>query len=213
MHEMYAILGIITALTVGVISPGPSFVFVARTAVSTSRSEGIAAALGMGIGGLVFAVAALLGLQSILLAVPSVYLSLKIVGGLYLTYLGFKILNSANKPMMPIGFEAGKKDPKNIYKALILGFTAQISNPKTAIVYASVFATFLPAAPSFGFNLAVIAFVFIIEAGWYALVALVLSSQGSQAVYLRYKCWMDRVAGGVLAALGLNLAWSAIGHK
>lgn len=81
MQELSALLGIVTALTVGVVSPGASFVLIARTAVSSSRSEGVVAALGMGAGGVVFAVAALLGLQGVLLAGPSLYLVLKAYRG------------------------------------------------------------------------------------------------------------------------------------
>ena len=77
-HDVSVLLAIVATLTAGVVSPGPSFLLVARTAVSSSRSDGLAAALGMGAGGVVFAVAALLGLQGILLAVPSLYVALKV---------------------------------------------------------------------------------------------------------------------------------------
>src|SRR5262245_49642866 len=73
MQDLPALLGILAAITVGAVSPGPSFVMVARTAVSSSRTNGIGAAIGMGIGGLLFAVAALLGVHGLLLAVPSLY--------------------------------------------------------------------------------------------------------------------------------------------
>jgi threonine/homoserine/homoserine lactone efflux protein len=67
MQEFVALAGIIGALAVGVVSPGPSFVMVARLAVATSRASGLGAAVGMGMGGVVFAVTALFGLQAILL--------------------------------------------------------------------------------------------------------------------------------------------------
>ena len=51
MNQLLPLLGIAGALAVGVVSPGPSFVMVARTAVSLSRIEGVAAAFGMGVGG------------------------------------------------------------------------------------------------------------------------------------------------------------------
>ena len=207
MQEFSALLGIVAALTVGVVSPGPSFVMVARTAVSSSRTEGAAAALGMGVGAVVFAVAALLGLQGILLAVPSLYLALKIAGGLYLAYLGLRIWASARQPLMVTGLSSGTSTTK--LKSVALGFTTQISNPKTAIVYASVFAAFMPAARSYSFDFALIALVFAIEAGWYAVVAVALSSQRPRGAYLRYKSWVDRMAGGVMIALGLKLASSA----
>lgn len=207
MQELSALLGIVAALTVGVVSPGPSFVMVARTAVSSSRSAGLAAALGMGAGGVVFAAAALLGLQGLLLAVPSLYLALKIAGGLYLAYLGVRIWASAKRPLAVSSLASGTEATK--LKSLALGFTTQVSNPKTAIVYASVFAAFLPTAQPVGFNLALLVLVFAIEAGWYAVVALALSSERPRGAYLRYKSWVDRAAGGVMVVLGLKLVSSA----
>jgi threonine/homoserine/homoserine lactone efflux protein len=52
MHvdPLVSLLSILGALILGCISPGPSFVFVTRTAVALSRRDGIAAALGMGLG-------------------------------------------------------------------------------------------------------------------------------------------------------------------
>jgi threonine/homoserine/homoserine lactone efflux protein len=84
-----------------------------------------------------------------------------------------------------------------------------LSNPKTAIVYASVFAAFLPSAPSIRFNLGVISLVFLVEAGWYSLVAMLLSTEAPRRSYLRYKAWIDRAAGGVMVALGFKLVSSA----
>ena len=99
MQEMTAIVGIAAALAIGAASPGPSFVMVARTAASSTRMNGLCAALGMGIGGAVFAVASLLGLHGLLLAAPSLYVALKIAGGLYLAYLGVRIWQSAKEPL------------------------------------------------------------------------------------------------------------------
>ncbi|WP_280954700.1 LysE family transporter [Paludibacterium denitrificans] len=69
MDALLSLGGIVGILMLGTISPGPSFVMVARTAVAAGRAEGIAAALGMGLGGTVFTIAALVGLQALLLAV------------------------------------------------------------------------------------------------------------------------------------------------
>jgi threonine/homoserine/homoserine lactone efflux protein len=206
MENLSALLGVIAALTVGVVSPGPSFVMVARTAVSSSRSDGVAAAVGMGAGAVLFAITALLGLQAFLLAVPSLYVVLKILGGLYLAYLGVRIWRLAKEPLPVVDLMAPRMTK---LKALVLGFTTQVSNPKTAIVYASVFATFMPATQSLAFDLVLVSLVFTIEASWYAVVALALSSERSRLAYLRYKCRVDRIAGGVMVALGLKLASSA----
>ena len=140
MQELATLASIVAALTIGVVSPGPSFVVVVRVAVASSRSRALATALGMGAGGAVFGAAALLGLQSVLLAVPALYLVLKILGGLYLCYLGFLIFRSAKRPLAVVGLgDQGGSPP---LRSFWLGVTTQVSNPKTAIVYASVFAAF-----------------------------------------------------------------------
>lgn len=207
MQQVTALLGIGTAIALGAVSPGPSFVMVARTAIAWSRFDGIYAALGMGIGGLVFATAALLGLHGLLLAVPSLYWALKVVGGLYLAYLGLRIWVGAKKPLISVRLESISSKTTAI-QSFALGLTTQISNPKTAIVYASVFAAFLPAKSSLVFSFGVAGLVFIIETVWYSLVALVLSSNLPRKIYLRYKSWIDRAAGGMMIALGFKLAAS-----
>lgn len=205
-QEVTALIAVLAALTVGVVSPGPSFVMVARVAVASTRSQALAASLGMGLGGLLFGAAALLGVQGVLHAVPSLYLGLKVLGGLYLCYLGFLIFRSANQPLKPT---EGSYDSKSLKKSVLLGLATQVSNPKTAIVYASVFAALLPQHFSMGFGATLLALVFLVEAGWYSLVALVLSSARAQHAYLSCKVWVDRTAGVTLFGLGLKLLSSA----
>lgn len=207
MQELLPLAGIIGALAVGTISPGPSFIMVAKVSVSASRTDGIAASIGMGLGGAVFAIAALLGLHAVLLAIPAVYIGLKLLGGLYLCYLGYRIFSSAKNPLVVEGL--GAKQRSSITGAFWLGFTTQISNPKTAIVYASVFAAFLPGTFSVTFALALLGVVFAIEAGWYALVAVLLSSARPRGAYLSGKTWIDRTAGVIMSGLGLKLLTSA----
>lgn len=208
MEQLWPFLGILAALTVGVVSPGPSFVMVARTAVARSRADALAAALGMGAGGVVFAALALMGLRGVLLAVPSLYVALKVGGGLYLAYLGLRIYRAARSPLAVAATPGGHRGP-TWGKSLALGFTTQISNPKTAIVYASVFAAFMPKEVSAGFAAALLALVYLVEAGWYAAVAMGLSSRGPREAYLRGKAWIDRLAGSVLVVLGLRLVATA----
>jgi threonine/homoserine/homoserine lactone efflux protein len=204
MQEIWPYLGILAALCVGVVSPGPSFIMIARTAAAASRADGLAAALGMGAGGFFFGLLALAGLQGLLAAVPALYLGLKIAGGLYLAYLGLRMWLAARQALqvdLPV--------PVRTRRSFALGFATQVSNPKTALVYASVFAAFLPREFSFAFGAALLVSVFVLEAGWYALVALALSAERPRAAYLRCKTWADRLAGGALMALGLRLATSA----
>lgn len=65
MQSYMSLLAITGALIAGAMSPGPSFLFVARNSIALSRNHGLATALGMGLGSLIFTVLALMGLQAI----------------------------------------------------------------------------------------------------------------------------------------------------
>ncbi len=208
MNTAMTVLSIGSAIAIGAISPGPSFVMVARTAVASTRGNGLAAALGMGAGGIVFATAALLGLQVLLASVPWLYLAFKVAGGGYLAYLGYRIWQGANAPLT-LPASAGPDSQPSLKRAFILGLGTQLSNPKTAIFYGSIFASLLPHDIPAALFVALPVVVFCIEAGWYSIVALLLSSASPRDAYLRYKSWIDRVAGGVMALLGLRLVITA----
>jgi threonine/homoserine/homoserine lactone efflux protein len=203
-----SILAVAGALALGAMSPGPSFVMVARSAVASSRANALAAALGMGCGGIVFAAAALLGLKTLLSAVPWLYFTVKVLGGAYLAYLGYRLWRGAAQPL-EIARTAAAAGPIRLERSFFLGLATQLSNPKTAVVYTGVFAALLP--PNIPLQVAVTlpVIVFTIEAGWYAIVAMALSSARPRAAYLRHKAAMDRSAGAVMAFLGVKLVAAA----
>jgi threonine/homoserine/homoserine lactone efflux protein len=189
-------------------SPGPSFVLVARTAIAKSRSDGLAAALGMGIGGVIFAFLVVLGLHAALSTVPELYLLLKVAGGIYLLYLGLRIWRGAKEPLAIAEPAAPMKS--SLGNSFLVALGTQLSNPKTAVFYGSIFAALLPQALPLLVAVVVLpALVFVVEAGWYAIVALALSSASPRAAYLRAKTMVDRTAASVLGVLGLKLVASA----
>jgi len=204
MESTTTIIGISAAIAIGAMSPGPSFVMVARTAVAKSRAAGLAAALGMGIGGVIFATAALIGLVSLLAAVPVLYVVLRTLGGVYLLYLGYQIFRGAREPLK---FEVGAAEVRStaLGRCFVLGLATQLSNPKTAIFYASVFSTLQPERWSLTALLILPVVIFLIETGWYSIVAVVLSADGARNWYLAMKRWIDRGAGIVVAAFGSRL--------
>lgn len=208
MNNTLTIMSIAGAVAVGAISPGPSFVMVARTAAASSRSDGLAAAIGMGFGAMLFSVAALLGLNTLFAIIPWLYVSIKILGGAYLVYLGLKVYRGANNALVVSDVNVSPATT-NATRSFLLGLSTQLSNPKTAIVYTSIFAALLPHTISSPLMLSLPAIVLLIETGWYAIVALMLSAASPRDVYLRYKTWADRMAGGVMTLLGLKLIASA----
>ncbi len=207
MTPAAAVAGIFFAILLGAMIPGPSFVIVARNAIGLSRADGLATALGMGIGGIFFGSIALAGLYTLLLAVEWLYIALKVAGGLYLHYIASEIWRGAAQPMsMPTDIATSRSYARRSFR---LGLMTQLSNPKTAIWYGSIFAALLPHDPPLWCYFVLPPMVFAIEFGWYTLVALGFSSRRPRELYLRAKKWIDRVAAGMIAALGLRLVLAA----
>ncbi len=208
MSPLTAIVTILAALLIGAMSPGPSFVLVARNSIGLSRRDGLATAVGMGVGGVFFAGIALVGLYTLLAAVEWLYVSLKVAGGLYLIYIASKIWRGASAPLSAADASAGRQNPR---KSFWVGLSTQLSNPKTSIFYGSIFAALLPHHPPLWCYIALPPLVFVIEAGWYTVVALCFSSRRPRELYAKAKSWIDRVAAGAIAVLGLRLVLTA--HK
>ncbi|WP_322062434.1 LysE family translocator [Paraburkholderia sp. J63] len=206
MSPTTAVLSILAAVLLGAMSPGPSFVMVARNAIGLSRRHGVATAFGMGIGAICFAGIALAGLYTLLSTVAWLYAGLKIAGGLYLLYIASRIWRGAGQPVTMNKSEMlGARPARSFWT----GLTTQLSNPKTAVAYGSIFVALLPQHPPLWCYFALPPLVFAIETGWYTVVALCFSSQRPRDLYLRAKHWIDRIAAGAIAALGLRLILSA----
>jgi threonine/homoserine/homoserine lactone efflux protein len=206
LGSLAALFSILGTLLIGAISPGPAFVFVVRTSVAQSRREGLAAALGMGVGAMLFGVLALVGLRTLIAGGGWLYLILKTAGGLYLLYLAFQIWRHAHEPIAVRGEGAGTGSAT---RAFALALATQLSNPKIVAIFAAVFAALLPAAPPLWLDLALPPLIFVQEAAWCSLVAIAFSSARPRAVYLRAKAWIDRTAAAVIGLLGARLIWEA----
>lgn len=201
--ESLLILGSIAlALMLGAMSPGPTSIYVAKNSIAISRQHGLLTALGTGTGAAVFGLLAVLGLQAFLLAVPSAYLALKICGGLYLLWLAFKIIKHAKDP---IHAPSDQSKPMSLRRAYMTGLVTQLSNPKIAIVLASIFTALLPKEIPTYYYFVLPILCFFIDAGWCSLVAVALSADKPRRIYLRFKALFDRGAGMVMTVLGLKL--------
>lgn len=205
MYEYLFILPIILALLLGSMSPGPSFLIIAQTAMSKSRINAISMALGLGVGAGVFALLASIGLYIIIESVPWVYAILKIVGGIYLCYLAFNIWKNSKNSVNPNSIDI--KD-EGVLKSFFVGLVTQLSNPKTAIIFGGVFAAFLPQnVPDYSYLILCIA-SFFVDAIWYILVASVLSTKRAQRVYSQYKKKIVTIFSGFMGLMGFKLATS-----
>jgi threonine/homoserine/homoserine lactone efflux protein len=204
-NEFGVLAAILGALLIGAISPGPSFVMVLRTSIALSRADGFAAAVGMGTGGALFGTLALLGLTALLAQVEWLYMVLKLAGGAYLIYLAIRIWRGAREPVVIPQTAAYKSN--TLGRSLSVALMTQLSNPKTAVAYASIFAALLPPQVPTWMIFALPPLIFMIETSWYSVVSFVFSSDRPRSAYVKAKAWIDRVTAVVIGGLGLRLIY------
>ena len=212
MSEFAVITAILLTVLLGAIMPGPSFVMVLRTSIALSRRDGFAAAVGMGLGGALFGTLALLGLTALLAQVDWLYVVLKLAGGAYLAYLALRIWRGAREPLaIP---QSAAFQSKTLKRSFSVALMTQLSNPKTAVSYASIFAALLPPQVPGWMILALPPMIFVVETSWYATVSFVFSSQRPRSAYVQAKAWIDRVTAFVIGGLGLRLIYeTARAHR
>lgn len=204
LNAALALAAIAGAILMGAISPGPSFVLVARTAIAVSRRDGLAAALGMGVGGVIFAALALAGLAALLTQFAWLHLLLKLTGGAYLLYLAVMLWRGARQPVA-FSDATALISRQSLGRSFWIALATQISNPKAIVIYTGIFAALMPKAPPNWFYAVVPLIIFVIETGWYVAVSLLFSARRPRAAYLRLKLWVDRAAAAVLGLLGARL--------
>ncbi|MEZ5830291.1 MAG: LysE family transporter [Dongiaceae bacterium] len=185
-----------------VASPGPAFLAVSRTAIGVSRSAGVTAAAAMATGALIWAVATLFGLHVLFAKAPWLYDAMRLGGAAYLIYLGLGMLRCAWR-----GGSKTELPPASVGRRTFLrSLGVQLSNPKAAVFFGSIFVTLLPAAAPLWVKGSALAIMGINEFGFYGLVALVLSAPRPRRIYQSAKRGLDALFGGFLTALGVKLA-------
>ncbi|WP_295045602.1 LysE family translocator [uncultured Paracoccus sp.] len=185
------------------VSPGPAVLMAARTGLSEGFRTGAFLAAGIGAGAVVWASAAMFGLNLVFAAAPVLLWALKILGGGYLIWMAVHLWRDASKPM-----ETGQDRPvpRSAGSAFRLGLFTQLANPKPAVMFSAIFLGTVPAhTPGWVYG-ALLLVVFLNETVWNTLVARIFSLDRTRARYISLKPVIDRLFGGVLAVLGLKLA-------
>jgi threonine/homoserine/homoserine lactone efflux protein len=145
------------------------------------------------------------GLGLLFAKAPWVYDAMRLGGAAYLIYLGLGMLRSAWRgERMAAGGAAAPAGRRTYLRSLAV----QLSNPKAAVFFGSIFVTLLPAAAPLWVKAAALAILGINEFGFYGLVAVVLSAPRAQRIYGNAKRGLDVLFGGFLTALGVKLALS-----
>jgi threonine/homoserine/homoserine lactone efflux protein len=160
--------------------------------------------LGVAFGTLIWAAAALMGLGLLFKAAAWAYQVVKYAGAAYLLAVGARMLFARRSS------ETEQcKEPEAVYtaaRAFRHGLVVDLSNPKAAVFFTSLFAVTVPPASPLWYKSLIIFVVVGMSAGWYAFVACAMG-WGPVAEKLRQsQRLVSRVTGAVFIALGLKLA-------
>jgi threonine/homoserine/homoserine lactone efflux protein len=118
-----------------IVTPGPDIIYVLTRGIADGRWAGVISGFGVTSGILIHTVAASLGLAVLLKTSVYAFWTLKVIGGIYLIYLGFKMMK--NKKVFEIDSLKNNFDMK---KCFVQGFFSNVLNPKVALF----FVAFLP---------------------------------------------------------------------
>ncbi len=185
------------------ISPGPAVLMSARTGLTEGFRTGALLAMGIATGAVTWALAAVFGLGLVFKAAPSLLWALKLAGGAYLLWMAVTLWRNAAIPFDTADTRALPRSPASAFR---LGLWTNLSNPKAAVVFSSIFlGTIDPSTPAWVLGL-LLAVIFVSETTWNTLVARIFSLDRTRARYISLKSLIDRSFGGMLALLGLKVA-------
>lgn len=191
-----------------VISPGPDFAVIIRQSLRYGRAIAISTAVGIGAGLSVHIIYSLLGVSALMLTLPWLLIVAKIIGAGYLIYLGILFIKSQPKGTLDIEHN-GKNKPTNGYKAFMLGFFTNATNPKATLFFLSLFTSLInPKTPLLiqaGYGL----WMIIITALWFSLVSIMFTQERLRNRFMRISHWIERATGGILLVLAAALLVSA----
>ncbi len=197
-------LSLFTVCLLGAVSPGPSLAVVLRATLGGGQAAGVRAALAHGTGVGLYGLLTVTGLAVLLTRSPALYLGLQVAGALYLLWLGGKSLAGGG------GAFATQSGPRSPHNPATEGFLVAFLNPKLAVFMIALFSQFL--APDFGLaeKAVMVVTVGLTDAGWYTLVACLLSRSALLSRLRANEVLIGRVFGVILIALALTVLGNAL---
>ena len=191
-----------------VLTPGPNMMYLVSRSICQGRRAGLVSLGGVGLGFLVYMLAAAFGITALLFAVPLAYDGLRLAGATYLLYLAWGAL----KPGGRSPFQVRDLPVDSNRRLFAMGFLTNLLNPKAAMLYLSLLPQFIDPARGnvLTQSLALGCLQIIISL---SLNALIASAAGTIATFLGSRpAWMvvqRYVMGTALAGLGLRMAFES----
>lgn len=135
MPSLDVLLAFAAATAIFAYFPGPALLYTAAQTLARGRRAGFMAAFGIHLGCYAHVFAAAFGLSAVFRHVPELYAAMKIVGAIYLVWLGIDMLRSRAPAATPETVA-----PKSARRAFVESIVVELLNPKVAIF----FIAFLP---------------------------------------------------------------------
>ncbi|MGH8862739.1 MAG: LysE family translocator [Jatrophihabitantaceae bacterium] len=133
-----SVLGVFGVALALVLTPGPNMIYLVSRSITQGRRAGVISLGGVAAGFFVYLVATNLGLAAVFVAVPELYLVVKIAGAAYLGWLAFQALRPGGVSVFaPVHLE--QDSPRRLFA---MGLMTNLLNPKIAVMYLSLIPQF-----------------------------------------------------------------------
>ena len=147
----FQFLSILGLFYLTVITPGPDFLAVVQASLNRGLKTGLATALGIGCGLLFHCTYSVLGVAWLIKQYPFVFSIIRILGGLYIGYLGIQSLRSKSIANLDENSEESKEQSILSRGGFVTGLLVNLLNAKAMIWFIVFFSSVIP--ESFGLSL------------------------------------------------------------
>ena len=187
------------------VTPGPDMAVVTRNALAHGRRGVLLTTSGIALALTIWVTATAVGLSALLRTSGEVLFALKIVGALYLAYLGIRTLIESR--MKPADLLEGTPPAAPAHAVFRQGFLSAISNPKLGVFFVTFLPQFVLPGQAVLPRLLELGIVFaLIGWAWMNAYGLFVTRLRDVITAPRVRQWMQRVTGVVLLGFGARLA-------
>jgi RhtB (resistance to homoserine/threonine) family protein len=201
------LLVFIGVAAVVILVPGPDTAVVTKNVLVHGRRAAFGTSLGVSAGLSVWTVAAALGVVSVVRASAVAFTVLKLIGALYLVWLGLQALRAASHSESGARALTADKPAMDALDGFRQGLLSDLANPKIGIFFTSLLPQFVDPGHSVLLPFLALGAVFVLMTLlWLSAYCLIAARAAETLQRPGVKAAMDRVTGVVLIALGLRLA-------
>ena len=148
-------VAVATAHFLALLSPGPDFVLIVKSAIKNKHKNAVGVAFGIASANAVYIMLCLVGIGSFLATSAPLLIALKLLGGLFLLYLAVQAIHAKREDYQGLAMEErGAACNTSFLKEFVTGFISGISNPKNLLFYLSLFTVVLTKDVGLGFKVA-----------------------------------------------------------